>query len=107
MEDAQGLQKFILKKLAARVGVPSEVLNRPKQGFSLPLGSWMRAELKDLVLTTLLDTQTLQRGYFNANGLRRMLDEHFQVARSLRTPVAAAHLRIVAPELSGKGWEGE
>jgi asparagine synthase (glutamine-hydrolysing) len=74
-------QKFILKKLAKRVGIPSEVLNRPKQGFSLPLGHWMRGELKDLVLTTLLDTQTLQRGYFNATGLRRMLDEHFQGRR--------------------------
>jgi asparagine synthase (glutamine-hydrolysing) len=77
----KGAQKFILKKLAARVGVPSEVLNRPKQGFALPLGTWMRGELKELVLTTLLDTQTLQRGYFNAQGLRRMLDEHFERRR--------------------------
>src|ERR1700733_4416689 len=77
----KGVQKFILKKLAARVGVPSEVLNRPKQGFALPLGSWMRGELKELVLTTLLDTQALQRGYFNANGIKRMLAEHFQARR--------------------------
>jgi len=77
----RGSQKFILKKLAQRVGVPSEVLNRPKQGFSLPLGHWMRHELKDLVLTTLLDPQTLQRGYFNPNGVRKMLDEHFQSRR--------------------------
>jgi asparagine synthase (glutamine-hydrolysing) len=77
----KGNQKFILKKLAARVGVPSEVLNRPKQGFALPLGTWMRRELKDLVLSTLLDAQTLQRGYFNPMGLRRMLDEHFQGRR--------------------------
>jgi asparagine synthase (glutamine-hydrolysing) len=76
-----GAQKFILKKLAERVGVPSAVLNRPKQGFALPLGQWMRGELKDLVLTTLLDTQTLQRGYFNDHGIRRMLDEHFQNRR--------------------------
>lgn len=76
-----GSQKFILKKLAERVGVPTEVLNRPKQGFALPLGQWMRNELKDLVQTTLLDRQTLNRRYFNANGLRRMLDEHFQSRR--------------------------
>jgi asparagine synthase (glutamine-hydrolysing) len=76
-----GAQKFIVKKLAERVGVPSEVLNRPKQGFSLPLGHWMRGELKDLVLSTLLDSRTLQRGYFNANGLKLMLDEHFQGRR--------------------------
>jgi asparagine synthase (glutamine-hydrolysing) len=76
-----GSQKIILKKLAERVGVPSEVLHRPKQGFTLPLGDWMRGELKELVQATLLDAQTLNRGYFNANGLRRMLDEHFQGRR--------------------------
>jgi asparagine synthase (glutamine-hydrolysing) len=76
-----GSQKFILKKLALRLGVPSEVLNRPKQGFALPLGHWMRNELKDLVQSTLLDTQTENRGYFKARGVKRMLDEHFQGRR--------------------------
>jgi asparagine synthase (glutamine-hydrolysing) len=78
---ANGSQKFILKKLAERLGVPSEVLNRPKQGFALPLGHWMRHELKDLLQTTLLDAQTLNRGYFRASGVNRMLEEHFQGRR--------------------------
>ena len=77
----KGEQKFILKKLATRVGVPSEVLNRPKQGFALPLGTWMCRELKELVSTTLLDAQTLQRGYFQPSGVKRMLDEHLQGRR--------------------------
>ncbi len=76
-----GSQKVILKKLAERLGVPGEVLNRPKQGFALPLGHWMRHELKDLVQTTLQDDQTLHRGYFKASGVKRMLDEHFQGRR--------------------------
>jgi asparagine synthase (glutamine-hydrolysing) len=76
-----GSQKIILKKLAERVGVPSEVLNRPKQGFALPLEHWMRCELKEFVKSILLDSQTLSRGYFNAAGIRRMLDEHLQGRR--------------------------
>ena len=76
-----GNQKYILRKLAERVGVPKEVLNRPKQGFSLPLGHWMRHELKDLVQTILLEPRTLQRGYFNPKGVRRMLGEHFDQRR--------------------------
>jgi asparagine synthase (glutamine-hydrolysing) len=76
-----GSQKFILRKLAERVGVPKEVLNRPKRGFSLPLGHWMRHELKDLVQTILLEPRTLQRGYFNPRGVRRMLAEHFDQRR--------------------------
>lgn len=76
-----GQQKYIFRKLAERIGVPAEVLHRPKQGFALPLMHWMRNELKDLILTVLLEPRTLQRGYFNPNGVRRLLDEHFSGRR--------------------------
>jgi asparagine synthase (glutamine-hydrolysing) len=68
-------QKYILRKLAERVGVPREALDRPKQGFSLPLVHWMRNELKD-VLMTLLEPRTLQRGYFEAAGIRKLMNDH-------------------------------
>src|ERR1700722_15271977 len=77
----EGKQKFILRKLAERVGVPKEVLDRPKRGFSLPLGHWMRHELKEMVQTILLEPRTLQRGYFNPAGIRKMLGEHFEQRR--------------------------
>jgi len=70
-------QKYILRKLAERVGVPREVLDRPKQGFALPLLHWMRHELRELVLTLLLEPRTLQRGYFNESGVRHLLQEFF------------------------------
>ncbi|MGA9543863.1 MAG: asparagine synthase (glutamine-hydrolyzing) [Candidatus Sulfotelmatobacter sp.] len=70
-------QKYILTKLAERVGVPREALHRPKQGFALPLLHWMRHELKELVLSVLLDPSTLQRGYFNEQGVRHLLEEFF------------------------------
>ena len=76
-----GNQKYILRKLAERVGVPREVLDRPKRGFSLPLGRWMRNELKEMIQTILLEPRTLQRGYFNPGGVRQMLDEHFSEGR--------------------------
>jgi asparagine synthase (glutamine-hydrolysing) len=74
-------QKYILRKLAERVGVPREVLYRKKQGFSLPLVHWLRNELKDLVLSVLLEPRTLQRGYFDARGVRQILEEHFSGRR--------------------------
>jgi asparagine synthase (glutamine-hydrolysing) len=76
-----GHQKYILRKLAERVGVPKEALDRPKQGFALPLVHWIRNELKDLILSVLLEPRTLQRGYFNPNGVQRLLDEHFRGRR--------------------------
>jgi asparagine synthase (glutamine-hydrolysing) len=75
-------QKYILRKLAERVGVPQEVLNRPKQGFALPLVHWMRNEMKDLIQTILLEPRTLQRGYFNPAAVRHILDEHFRGRRN-------------------------
>jgi asparagine synthase (glutamine-hydrolysing) len=77
-----GQQKYILRKLAERVGVPREVNYRPKQGFALPLVHWIRHELKDLITTVLLEARTLQRGYFKERGVRQLLDEHFSGRRN-------------------------
>jgi asparagine synthase (glutamine-hydrolysing) len=68
-------QKYILRKLAERVGVPREALYRQKQGFSLPLVHWMRYELKDMLMI-LLEPRTLDRGYFQARGVRKLMDDH-------------------------------
>ena len=76
-----GRQKYLLRKLAERIGVPREALDRPKQGFAIPLVHWIRYELKDLILSVLLDSRTLQRGYFNAKAIRKLLDEHFRERR--------------------------
>jgi asparagine synthase (glutamine-hydrolysing) len=74
-------QKYIFTKLAEKVGVPKIVLHRRKQGFTLPLRHWMRNELKDLIMSVLLDASALQRGYFNPQGVRRLLNEHFEGRR--------------------------
>lgn len=69
-------QKYLLRKLAERVGVPKEVLYRPKRGFAVPLLHWMRNEMKEFIVTVLLEPRTIQRGYFDPAGVRRLLDEH-------------------------------
>jgi len=78
----RGQQKYILRKLAERVGVPREVLYRSKQGFTLPLVHWIRHELKEMIQSVLLDARTLQRGYFDPRGVRQLLDEHFRGRRN-------------------------
>lgn len=74
-------QKYILKKLAARVGVPAEVLNRPKQGFSMPLVGWIRNELKQDFSRLLLEPRSINRGYFDRAALSTVLDEHVRGRR--------------------------
>src|SRR5579872_287887 len=77
-----GTRKFLFKQLAQRLGIPSQLLNRPKQGFSLPLVHWMRHELKDGLMQILLEPRTVQRGYFKPQGIRSLLDEHFRGRRN-------------------------
>jgi asparagine synthase (glutamine-hydrolysing) len=80
-------QKSILRKLAERVGVPREVLYRPKQGFALPLVHWIRHELKDMVLSLLLEPRSLQRGYFDEKGVRQYTQEFLNGRRNDSLPI--------------------
>jgi len=68
-------QKYILARLARRLGVPASVLDRPKMGFALPLVYWIRHELREMTYSLLLEPRSLQRGYFNGNGVRQMLTD--------------------------------
>jgi len=76
-----GTRKFMFKKLAERLGIPSQLLHRKKRGFSMPLVHWMRKELKDGLLPILLEPRTLQRGYFEPQAIRTIMDEHFRGQR--------------------------
>jgi asparagine synthase (glutamine-hydrolysing) len=57
-------------------------VNRPKQGFSLPLVDWIKSELKESFLSVLLEPRTLQRGYFKPDAVRTLLSEHFRGRRN-------------------------
>jgi asparagine synthase (glutamine-hydrolysing) len=74
-------QKYILLRLAERLGVPREALYREKQGFALPLDHWMRHELKDMLMV-LIEPRTLQRGYFESTGIRKLMDDHLHGGRN-------------------------
>jgi asparagine synthase (glutamine-hydrolysing) len=71
-----GTRKFILKKLAERIGIPPALLHRRKQGFQLPLVDWMRDSMKDQFLAVLTEPRTLQRGYFKPDAVRALIEEH-------------------------------
>lgn len=80
-------QKYILRKLAERIGVPREALYRKKQGFAMPLVHWMKHELKELIMSALLDSRTLQRGYFKPAAVRQLFEEHFRGYRDHSGPI--------------------
>jgi len=73
-------QKYILRKLAERIGVPRETLYR-KSGIFAPLVHWMRHELKDMLMI-LLEPRTLERGYFQPSGIRTVMDDYLLRGRA-------------------------
>jgi asparagine synthase (glutamine-hydrolysing) len=67
--------KSILKKaLASRL--PKEILTKKKIGFDIPLGPWIRRELRDFVLDTLAPSRLRRHGFFDEAYVRTILDEH-------------------------------
>lgn len=65
--------KYIAKK-ALRDRIPHEILRRRKTGFPIPYLSWLRGELKGWVRDLLLDTRTIERGYFQRKSIEQLLD---------------------------------
>ena len=69
-----GREKKWIFREALRGWIPDDILDRPKQGFTVPIGEWFRNDLRGMVRDVLLDPNTLDRGYFRPDTVRSMLD---------------------------------
>jgi asparagine synthase (glutamine-hydrolysing) len=70
-----GQGKYLLKKLLARY-VPEPLFNRPKMGFGIPIGLWLRNDLKPLLLDYLSDEAIKKEGRFDRQFVKNIVDEH-------------------------------
>jgi asparagine synthase (glutamine-hydrolysing) len=61
--------------------LPAFVLERGKQGYSLPLKNWLRGELREY-MTTLLHASPLIREHFDLAGVDALVDEHTRRVRN-------------------------
>ena len=52
-------EKYLLRKAVSNL-LPKEIINRPKQGFGTPVGSWMENELQDVVIQTIEEGSLLK-----------------------------------------------
>jgi asparagine synthase (glutamine-hydrolysing) len=81
-------KKWILRE-ALRGTLPDDLLDRPKQGFSVPLSGWLRGELAPWATELLLDRETIGRGYFDPTAVEAMLSRHSAGTDALAKPIWA------------------
>jgi len=56
--------------------VPRELVDRPKQGFDVPVAVWLREELRERLLDELTPSGLAAVGIGDAGPVRAMLTEH-------------------------------
>lgn len=67
--------KYLLKELM-RSRLPKEIIKRSKKGFSVPLGDWFRADLKNLFLSLATRQNVEKTGILNYNYISELFQEH-------------------------------
>lgn len=70
-----GERKFVLKQ-AMRNLVPTSVLTRPKEGFSIPMKNWLRRDLAPLMHDLLSPARLARRGWFDPEAVHRLVESH-------------------------------
>ena len=75
--------------------LPDSILNRRKQGFSIPLGAWLRDPLRALVEANLSPRTLYDIGIFNVQTVEQMLKKHELGIRNYETQIWALLVFVI------------
>ena len=75
MKFKKGQTKWLLRQVLYQY-VPKQLIERPKAGFGIPLGEWLREPLRDWAESLLNETRLQQEGFFKMSLVRELWQEH-------------------------------
>ena len=75
LKNGQG--KHLLRKVLYR-HVPKEIMERPKMGFTVPLGDWLKVPLREWARELIEPKRLKEEGYFKPDPVMNMWDEHLK-----------------------------
>lgn len=68
-------RKYILKKSVADK-LPSQIINRKKKGFGIPLSNWLRGNLEQTMRETFSNDNINNVGLFNSSYIDKLMSDH-------------------------------
>lgn len=77
MKIRQGKEKWLLHQLRDKF-VPRELIERAKQGFALPIDTWLRGPMREGAEALLDESRLNSEGYFKAQPVRQVWEEHLK-----------------------------
>lgn len=92
--------KYVLRRLLAR-HFPAELFDRPKQGFSAPIGEWLRGPLRQVLLEELSPARVREMGILDSQAVATAVDG-FLAGRSQAASPAGAWILLQLQQWAGR-----